>query len=53
MMGSRRGRARFVASLALVLAGGVPAAAQNYFGQNQVQYDRFKWEITETEHFLI
>jgi hypothetical protein len=53
MMASRRGSARFVATLALVLAGGVPAAAQNYFGQNQVQYDRFKWEITETEHFLI
>ena len=27
--------------------------AQNYFGQNQVQYDRFKWQILETEHFLI
>jgi Periplasmic component of the Tol biopolymer transport system len=49
----RRGRARFVASLALLVAGGSPAAAQNYFGQNQVQYDGFKWEITETEHFLI
>ena len=22
------------------------ARAQNYFGQNQVQYDRFKWQIT-------
>jgi len=53
----RRGHLRFVASLALALAGGMaaPAAAgaQNYFGQNQVQYDKFKWEIVETEHFLI
>ncbi|MDB4875678.1 MAG: surface antigen [Gemmatimonadetes bacterium] len=48
-----RGSLRFVASLALLVAGGTPAAAQNYFGQNQVQYDRFKWEILETEHFLI
>lgn len=49
----RRGPSRFVASLALVVAGGLPAHAQNYFGQNQVQYDRFKWQIKETEHFLI
>ena len=53
----RRGHLRFVASLALALAAGMsaPAAAraQNYFGQNQVQYDKFKWEIVETEHFLI
>jgi hypothetical protein len=51
-----RGQSRFVASLALVLAGGLSArvaSAQNYFGQNQVQYDKFKWEILETEHFLI
>ncbi len=48
-----RGFLRFVASLALVVAAGAPAAAQNYFGQNQVQYDRFKWTQLETEHFLI
>jgi Tol biopolymer transport system component len=50
---SRRGSLRFVASLALLLAGAMPAGAQNYFGQNQVQYDRFKWEILDTEHFQI
>jgi Tol biopolymer transport system component len=27
--------------------------AQNYFGQNQVQYDTFHWKILETEHFQI
>ncbi len=49
----RRGSLRFVASLALVLTGAVRANAQNYFGQNQVQYDHFDWKIRETEHFLI
>ena len=44
---------RFVASLSLLMAARVPLAAQNYFGQNQVQYDRFAWKILETEHFLI
>ncbi|HYD52217.1 MAG TPA: hypothetical protein VEA99_06310 [Gemmatimonadaceae bacterium] len=27
--------------------------AQSYFGQNQVQYDRFDWRVKETEHFLV
>ena len=55
MTDARRLARRFVAGLALVLAAGVPArvAAQNYFGQNQVQYDTFDWHILETEHFLI
>jgi len=30
-----------------------PAMAQSYFGQNQVQYDQFHWQVKETEHFLI
>ena len=30
-----------------------PAMAQSYFGQNQVQYDQFRWQVLETEHFLI
>ena len=30
-----------------------PAAAQSYFGQNQVQYDKFDWKVLETEHFLV
>jgi hypothetical protein len=29
------------------------AQAQDYFGQNQVQYDQFDWKVMETEHFLI
>ena len=42
-------------SIAAVLAalGAAPAAAQNYFGQTQVQYDRFDWRVIETEHFLV
>src|SRR3954470_10391712 len=57
MTAGQRGRLRFVASLALLLAVGAsanaPLHAQNYFGQNQVQYDRFDWQVLETEHFLI
>ena len=30
-----------------------PLAGQSYFGQNQVQYDRFDWQVLETEHFQI
>jgi hypothetical protein len=26
---------------------------QSYFGQNQVQYDTFKWEHVDTEHFQV
>ena len=45
----------WVAGAALVaLAGGAaPLKAQGYFGQNQVQYDRFHWKVIETEHFLV
>jgi Tol biopolymer transport system component len=41
---------------AVVLAATLPhapARAQSYFGQNQVQYDQFRWQVKETEHFLI
>jgi len=27
--------------------------AQQYFGQNQVQYKHFDWKVIETEHFLV
>jgi WD40 repeat protein len=29
------------------------AIAQEYFGQNQVQYKDFDWQVIETEHWLI
>jgi Tol biopolymer transport system component len=37
--------------LALILAPRLEA--QQYFGQNLVQYKHFKWRVLETEHFLI
>ncbi len=37
--------------LALVCASNVEA--QQYFGQNLVQYKHFKWRVIETEHFLV
>lgn len=46
----RHGRA-----LALVIAGflATPAGAQQYFGQNQVQFDKFNWNVLETPHFTV
>jgi len=41
------------AALAAFVAGAARLEAQGYFGQNQVQYDRFRWSVTETEHFLV
>ncbi|HEY4307057.1 MAG TPA: hypothetical protein VGM82_21475 [Gemmatimonadaceae bacterium] len=45
---------RWVVAAILATAGwAAPLAAQNYFGQNQVQHDRFDWRLKETEHFQI
>src|SRR5688500_15307579 len=49
---------RLVSALACTTALPVAASAarldaQSFFGQNQVQYDRFRWSVTETEHFLV
>ncbi len=44
---------RTAAIVLLALAAGAPLPAQGYFGTNQVQYDKFRWEILETPHFLI
>jgi len=52
-------RARTASALALLAATTALAAplgtagAQDYFGQNQVQYDRFKWRVIESEHFML
>jgi Tol biopolymer transport system component len=40
-------------ALVASVAGVARLEAQSYFGQNQVQYDHFKWTVTETEHFLV
>ena len=39
--------------LSVLLLGAAPLEAQQYFGQNQVQYKHFKWRVLETEHFLV
>lgn len=39
------------AALAGALLSGAPLRAQGYFGQNQVQYQKFEWRILRTEHF--
>lgn len=51
-------RARRWCTVAALLAALGPAragelAAQQYFGQNQVQYQKFDWKVIETEHFLV
>ncbi|HEX3158335.1 MAG TPA: hypothetical protein VHQ45_07440 [Gemmatimonadaceae bacterium] len=45
-----------VRALAVAVAGLLAAdslGAQGYFGQNQVQYDTFRWRVIETEHFQV
>ena len=37
-------------AIASVIAAPV-AGAQQYFGQNQVQYQQFNWQVIKTEHF--
>jgi dipeptidyl aminopeptidase/acylaminoacyl peptidase len=47
-------RARSIATLVAATVGLANVAnAQGYFGQNHVQYDRLKWRVIETEHFLL
>ncbi|MEO7086438.1 MAG: BamA/TamA family outer membrane protein [Gemmatimonadaceae bacterium] len=50
---ARRGWLRLAAGVAFAASAGRPARAQNYFGQNQVQYRHFKWQITESDHFQV
>ena len=50
---SVRGLRWFAAAAALLLAAAPRAGAQGYFGKNQVEYHRFKWQVIETEHFTV
>jgi Tol biopolymer transport system component len=43
---------RFLGTAAVILFAG-RANAQQYFGQNQVQYHHFDWKVLETEHFKL
>ncbi|HEY3258471.1 MAG TPA: hypothetical protein VGJ64_06405, partial [Gemmatimonadaceae bacterium] len=42
-----------VGAVLAAMFAAAPVGAQSYFGQNQVQYDHFDWQVVETEHFLI
>ena len=46
-------RRLFAFAAVLVLCAAPARAQQGYFGQNQVQYESFKWKILETDHFLV
>lgn len=51
---ARWGAQLTVGAVALALSAAIaPVSAQGYFGQNQVQYDRLRWKVIETEHFLV
>ena len=51
--GRRAGALVALATVATTLAPARSAVAQDYFGQNQVQYDHFKWRVLESEHFTV
>ena len=40
-------------ALLLALCVALPLRAQGYFGQNQVQFQKFNWKVLKTEHFDI
>ena len=45
---------RFIGLVAVLLVCGVAqAAAQQYFGQNKVQYRTFDWQVIRTDHFEV
>ena len=52
-MHSRRDLLRLLAAVAFAGAAltGPSLGAQEYFGQNQVQYTKFDWRVKRTEHF--
>ena len=43
----------WAALFACVVATGLQPVAAQYFGRNQVQYERFEFRVLETEHFDI
>ena len=40
-------------TLLMALCTALPLGAQGYFGQNQVQFQKFSWRVLKTEHFDI
>ncbi|MHB1223785.1 MAG: BamA/TamA family outer membrane protein [Gemmatimonadaceae bacterium] len=53
MTRARRWSVAVALCAALMPAHAARLAAQQYFGQNQVQYDRLDWKVVETEHFRV
>lgn len=47
------GRTRLFAMVAFAVLAGAPPLHAQYFGRNQVQYERFDFRVIETEHFDI
>ncbi len=39
--------------LSAIVMSPATAVSQSYFGQNQVQFDRFRWKVLETAHFQV
>ncbi len=48
-----RSGAGVAVALLLSVGAALPLPAQGYFGQNQVQFDKLRWKVIETEHFLV
>ncbi|MFL5486027.1 MAG: hypothetical protein ACJ77T_09700 [Gemmatimonadaceae bacterium] len=46
-------KAARIAMVTVALLLGARLDAQQYFGQNQVQYKHFDWRVIETEHYLV
>ncbi len=46
-------RLRLTLAFAAVALAATSLPAQQYFGQNQVQYRHFRWRVVETDHFTI
>ena len=44
---------RWGAALVLAISSIATPLHAQYFGQNQVQYDRLRWRVIETEHFQV
>jgi hypothetical protein len=44
---------RWGAALMLAITAIATPLQAQYFGQNQVQYDRLRWRVIETEHFQV
>jgi Tol biopolymer transport system component len=55
-LGLRRAATRLRLAWAVALTstvGASAASAQEYFGQNQVEYRHFHWRVLQTEHFTV